>query len=153
MSLDNPYDYQPSDASTSAAGIDPAVHGILEELRMTRPWVRLMGFLGILGSLLAFIAAGVMTVGGLAGGANGVPLIIGGIVYALVGCLYAYPFWKLLNYASAIRQAEDTGGLRDVEVALSHQRSFWRFLGILTAIALGFWLLSLVVLMFFGFAV
>ena len=150
MSSDNPYDFQPSDDLGSLASGQPGAHGILEELRMTRPWVRLMGFLGILGAILALMGATVMTVGGLAGGANGGPLIIAGLVYAIVGCLYVYPFWKLIKYASAISLAEQTGSLRDVEVALSHQRSFWRFLGILTAIAVGFWLLSLVGVMLLG---
>ena len=149
MSLENPYDYSQADGFDTAPS---GLAGVLEELRMTRPWVRLMGVLGLLGATLMFLGSIVTIVGGLAGGGQGVALLGVGFAYLLVGCLYAYPFWKLVKYGSAISQAEQTASVADIEVALSHQRSFWRFVGILTVIVIAFYLLGAVALIAFSVA-
>lgn len=154
MSADNPYDFQ--SPSAEAAQGSARLSGIIEELRMTRPWVRLIGILGMLGVVLMCIGGAFLVVGGLAaagqgGGAAGIASLTGiGLMYFVFAFLYAYPCWKLMKYGTAISNLESSGRLEDVEVALAEQRGFWRFLGILTAIVLILYLMVLGGSLMFG---
>jgi hypothetical protein len=125
-------------------------------LDQTRPWVRFM-------SIVTFAAAGLMVLvgigllvaslaGGLSNGDAAFPAgAIGGglfaIFYVAMALLYVAPGLFLSRYATAIRLLRTQGEGLHLEDALKHQKSFWRFVGILTAIGI---VLSLVML---GFAV
>lgn len=113
-------------------------------LDQTRPWVRFM-------SILTFVAAGLMAVaglgiiaigmvGGLAAkeygaefGAIGAAVV--GLFYLLMAFLYTVPGVFLHRYAVAIRQLRATPTVGALEDALKHQKSFWRYVGILSAVA------------------
>ncbi len=49
--------------------------------------------------------------------------------------MYIAPGMFLWRYASAIQSLKASATAARLEDALKHQKSFWRFLGILTAIA------------------
>ncbi len=116
-------------------------------LDQTRPWVRLMsvatfvsaGFLTLCGFVMLFIGL----VGGLAardtGGLGPVGSAIGGglmaVVYLGLACVYIAPGMFLWRYASAIQHLTASATAARLEDALKQQRSFWRFVGILTVIA------------------
>jgi hypothetical protein len=134
-------------ASGGSGGISPL---ILEHLRLTRPWVKLVAILGFIGSAFLLIAALVMMVFGSAIGlmgpqsadnplsaAFGAGFGVGiGLVYILLAFLYIAPSLYLLRYARAIQALLANPQVPTLEEALGHQKSFWRFVGICTAVIL-----------------
>jgi competence protein ComGC len=115
--------------------------GMIEALRGTKPWVRFL-------SILGFIVAGFMVVmalgmGGFGlyttsrSGAEGLILVGLAFFYLLMGILYIFPSRFLFRYASAIDEALHVKAKSGaVERALRHQRSFWKFAGIMALVTL-----------------
>ncbi|HET6373264.1 MAG TPA: hypothetical protein VFG76_08150 [Candidatus Polarisedimenticolia bacterium] len=111
-------------------------------LRQTQPWALLMGVLG-------FMAAVFMVVAGVGAGLLGVmdrkqEAAVLLIVYPLMGVLYFFPSMYLVRYANRIRAFVARGEQRQLEAALEAQRSFWRFVGILSLASLAFAMLAIV---------
>ena len=113
---------------------------MIESLRGTRPWTL---FLAILG----FIAACLMTLSGLFSfvGLSAMghhnpnspfPLVFVALVNLLAGLLYVVPSYFLLKYATSIGGLLNFGGQNSMEKALSYQKSFWKFAGIISIISL-----------------
>jgi hypothetical protein len=133
------------DGSSTLGSITPIM---VAHLRATKPWARLVSMVGFVGSglillvglILPFVGAFSHNVGGAVGG------IAMGIVYVLLGCLYFFPSLFLFRYASAIHRLLVTGDSESMELALSHQRSFWRFIGIATLVVLCLYAVALVVI-------
>jgi len=123
---------------------------MLESLRATKPWVMFL-------SILGFIACALMLLGALALFA-GVSMMKGpmaafgpvmGVVYLLFVLLYIFPCYFLYKYASAIGRIPAVGGAA-MEEALSRQKSFWRYMGILMAVILALELIFIVFGVFLG---
>jgi len=138
----------------SSPGDAAASPRLTQALRGTRPWVL---FLAVLG----FITCGLMVLGGLffmvagaAGGArgSGVGAIIG-LLYMLMGALYAVPAFYLWNYGSRIGQFLRSGSMMMAESALEAQKSFWKFVGIMTLIVIGVYVVALLVVVIGAVAV
>jgi len=114
-------------------------------LNQTQPWVRFISILVFVGAAFMALAGLAMMMITMAGGlalnrANPVFGAIGGalvgIFYLALACLYVAPGVYLHRYAGAIKHLKSTctdSGLEDV---LKHQRSFWRFVGILSIVGL-----------------
>ncbi len=141
MSID-PYSPPTLNVHAAKSAPDTGVsQGVLAQLAGTKPWVRFM-------SVLMFVGAGFMLLGALvlllmggmiAESAKGVampPGLMAGIavLYAALSILYIYPALKLWKYANGIAALLISGNSVDLEVALSQQRSFWKFLGIMVII-------------------
>jgi hypothetical protein len=120
---------------------------MIESLRATKPWAQLLAILG-------FIAAFFMVFSGLfsyigfsqvshrdMGGPF--PFFLISLVNVLMGVLYLIPSYLLLKYATAIGRLLDGGGQHSMEQALSYQKSFWKFVGILGLISMVFALLGI----------
>lgn len=108
--------------------------GIQSALAGTKPWVRLV-------SIIGFVSAGFMILGGLAAGVVGVRL--GGpeavaliFVYPLMGLLNLVPSLYLFRFATRIGEYVQGGQDAQLELALDSQRSFWRFVGILSLVGI-----------------
>jgi hypothetical protein len=122
----------------------PSAQGItsqmIESLEQTRPWVRFLSILGFVGTVLMVLAALLMMVVGGAGMIPGAPrggggAVLVGIVYLLVSLFYLFPSLFLFRYASGISSMDgDTVG--GMERALTAQKSFWRFVGIVMLVYL-----------------
>jgi hypothetical protein len=112
---------------------------ILEAMRQTSPWVTFL-------SILGFIGAGLMVLGGLvvlvAGGLGKVPAAFG-LVYLLGAALYVAPSIFLWNYGSSIRRLLATSDMMSLSDAIGQQRSFWRLVGIMTAAVMGLYFLGI----------
>lgn len=128
-------------AGVGDSGSDPNQHPLMRELitllSQTRPWVRLIG-------VLVLIGAAFMLLGGVAmflQPANGP--FLGGL-YILMSVFYIYPGLCLNRYASAIKEAETSADMQHVVQAILQQKKFWRFCGIMTAIVLVIYLLIFV---------
>jgi len=112
---------------------------MLLSLRQTKPWARLL-------SIIGFIFIGFMVIGGTISmvavfkvdpdKAPALPMVlIGSIFNLLFGLLYFFPSFYLFKFASSIGRLLNGGGANEMEQALSNQKSFWKFVGILTIFA------------------
>lgn len=150
----NPYQ-PPTSADFGAAPVEarqPTAEipeSILESLRQTRPWVIFMAVLGFLNAgLLVLMGLVVMVVGSFVSAPfKNVPIggVLVGLFYMILGVIPVVPSILLVRYGTSIGRFlsnPEMDGLADV---VARQKSFWRFVGIATAV--------LVVLYFIGFFV
>lgn len=123
------------DAANSFSITEP----MLLSLRRTKPWVRVM-------SVIGFISVGFMAITGAfnissmfraESGLPFMPMIFMGVLNILMALLYLLPSLYLFKFASSLGCLLDGGGADDLEEALSHQKAFWKFVGILTLVLLG----------------
>jgi hypothetical protein len=133
---------------TTGAGADSVSEGTLRHLQGTKPWVQFM-------SVLFFILAGLMFLGGIAmglmGGVSGMAMAEGGepaagiagamgivmaVIYCTLGLLYLFPAVKMWKYGSRIGTLAQTRSVADLEGALNEQRVVWKFWGIMTIIGI-----------------
>lgn len=115
--------------------------GLMAPLLLTKPWVRLCSIMGFVSTVFIVLAGIGLMAGGAA--AAGVPFGAGiGVAYILMGLLYFMPSLFLFRYASAIALAQQSGSSTDIVVALGHQKSFWKFAGVM--------MLVMIVIMFVG---
>ena len=132
----NPY-RSPSEVASRPPAATPSLR-TADLLRQTRPWVRFMGILGFVAVALMFAIGAVMLVIGIVGvSAGNVPagqFIAMGVMYPIMSLLYIFPSLFLLRYASRISTFLDDGATESLDLALEAQKSFWKFVGIMTAI-------------------
>ena len=115
-------------------------------LNQTRPWARFLSIMVFIGA--AFTLLGALTVMlvtmtgslfnaeiGTFGLAPGEGLIIG-LLYLVMAVLYLPPGIFLSRYASAIKALESIPTSQALERALKYQKSFWRYVGVITVISL-----------------
>ena len=147
--MNNPY--QPPVSELEAGQQGAITPNILKYLRQTRPWVFLLSILGFLFSGLMVLFCIGMGIFFLVSGAGAdVPISgfegIGGIalviIYGAMGFIYLPPTIYLFRFARAISRVIAGGGSEALETALKHQKSFWKFFGLL--------FLSIMVLNFIG---
>jgi hypothetical protein len=105
---------------------------VIRALAGTRPWVRLVAVLMLLGSGLGLAGSlMVLVTGGRAGMGAAGPTAV---VQILMFVLYVIPAWFLLKYAGAIGAFLTGGTVEQLETALGYQKSFWKFVGILSLV-------------------
>lgn len=151
----------PRPAPAYAPQASPAAYGhsgevgeeVVAILKRTKPWVRFLAVLGFIGLFLLVI--GCLAIMALPVGPMGSmpigPRIGAALVYLLIG-LVQFPAVLFLNrYASRIARLASSGSPMDLEDALRAQKSFWKYLGILTLVMMILYALALVgVLIFAG---
>ncbi|MGH9314954.1 MAG: DUF5362 family protein [Vicinamibacterales bacterium] len=122
--------------------VDPArPDGVADILRRTQPWVRLM-------AITLFISVALMVLSGLAVGAMGVfsgepGMAVLVVIYPLMGLLYLFPGIYLTRYASRIGGYVANPQTIQLELALDAQRAFWKFVGVLTVVAIAISILGI----------
>ena len=65
---------------------------------------------------------------------DGFPAVLLGIVYIIMSFFYLVPSIYLFRYSSAIGHFLDSMTEAEMESALSYQKSFWKFVGIIVII-------------------
>jgi len=130
---------QQSQQMHSPMGGDPsyATLTILQAMRTTKPWITMFAVLSFIGA--AFLLLGALfalAAGSLAGPfAMMGPLV--GLFYVFLAGVYGYCGVLLWGYRSGIDQyIASQGELESLAAAMTKQASFWRFVGILTAVLL-----------------
>jgi hypothetical protein len=71
-------------------------------------------------------------------------IIIPGLLYIGLLVLYFYPILYLHRFAGALKKLLAEGGSKALEEAMRHQKSFWKFAGILTITMAGLVILAMV---------
>lgn len=123
------------DSSVGAKGAPTEM--TLELLRQTRPWVLFLGVMAFIGAaflLLGGVAS--LVLGAVAGSSGGAPMMLLGLLYIPLALLYVYPGLKLWHYGQAIGRLMSSRGADELETALSHQKSFWKFAGIASIVCM-----------------
>ena len=115
---------------------------VVEILRKTKPWVRFI-------SVLGFIGLALMLLGALAGMAMSAKAGFGPVLIQLaamlVVALIQFPALLFLSrYASRIGNLVNSGHPQDLEDALAAQKSFWKYVGILTVVVIILYILVFV---------
>lgn len=114
---------------------------LISALVQTRPWVLFLSILGFvmggLGMLFSLIAL-LMT---LASGISGLFLIM--LLSLISPALGLVASWFLFRYAQSIGLFMRSKATRELEDALEAQKSFWKLVGIVTAVLLTLYLLAL----------
>ncbi|MCP3943494.1 MAG: hypothetical protein GY710_18720 [Desulfobacteraceae bacterium] len=119
---------------------------MLLSLRQTKPWVRFLSVLGFL-SIVFVVIAGIANMFFLPktiGTNSFLPSILTGLMNIVFGLLYFFPSLFLFRYASSIGRLVDGGGVKEMEKALANQKSFWKFVGIISLISIGLAILGIV---------
>ncbi len=108
---------------------------MLDSLRATRPWVKFLAIVGfIICGLMALVSLAFLGAGSMKGPLAGIGPTVG-VLYLLIVLLYFFPCFYLFKYAGAIARIPENGQVA-LEEALARQKSFWKFVGILTAVVL-----------------
>ena len=111
---------------------DLATAGIKRALADTRPWVLFM-------AILIFIGCGLAGIGALAA------LFVSpflGLIYIPFIALYFFAGYHLYNYSTGIKTFLRTTQSGDLQSALTAQKSFWKLVGIVTAVGFALWVLG-----------
>lgn len=126
-----------------AMGLTPLAY---QYLHQTRPWVRFMSIVTFLAAALMVVMGGMMLLvgvfGGLAARSSGaagaafhpIVAVLLALFYVALAVVYVMPGLYLARYAKAIGLLKTDGAPSALEDALKQQKSFWRFVGITTAI-------------------
>ena len=141
---------QGSSDFSSAGAVSAAA---VQQLAATKPWVRFMSVITFVCAGFMLIAAagmvmmgsmGAMSKGGAAFPFTGVMGFGIAVIYAALSLIYIFPGVKLWKYANAIGMLIQSGREGDLVAALNHQRSFWKFVGILVLSMLVLYLVIIV---------
>jgi hypothetical protein len=116
------------------AGGVTVTESMINSMRSTKPWTKLLAILGFVGvGLMVLIGAAFVVFGNMFPQQNGA---VAGVFYILFSVLYFMPSLYLYKFSSSIGNFLKSNGALDLESALSHQKSFWKFMGILALIGL-----------------
>jgi ABC-type glycerol-3-phosphate transport system permease component len=156
---DNPMNATPDPAASSdgfsAQGI-PLTSVAQQYLNQTRPWARFISIMIFIGAAFMVLAGLAMVMAGLIARETfqslpgGGPIL--GLFYFALAVLYIAPGVFLSRYASAIKLLKSNRSAEVLEDALKQQKSFWRYMGILTVIGLILGVLMMVFAFIVGFS-
>jgi hypothetical protein len=119
---------------------------MIESLRATKPWAQLLAILGFI-AVFFMVLGGLLTLIGFSQMPHHqegpFPFFMMGFFNILLGVLYFIPSYLLLKYATSIDRLLGGGGQDSMEKALSYQKSFWKFAGIMGLVSIVFALLGI----------
>lgn len=150
----NPYQSAPGQhaAPFRMEGTGEVSERTVQLMYQTRPWVLFLSVLMFVGSVFMLLGGlamfGMSAVAGSRGG--GMPMGLMGLLYLPLAALYVYPAKKLWGYGSAIGRMTTSRATSDLEAALAEQKSFWKFLGIMTIVMFGLYILVFIGLALFA---
>jgi hypothetical protein len=156
---ESPTGFQSSGASADAMTTAVLTRQAQEFLDQTRPWVRFISIMVFVGAafmalaglvMIALTMAGAMAARGVNAPFGAIGVVAAGFFYLMMACLYIAPGVFLYRYASAIKQLKAACTASALEDVLKHQKSFWRFIGILAAVGLVILVLVLVIAIVVG---
>ena len=109
---------------------------MIDSMRSTRPWTMFLSVLGFISVGFMILAGMIMMVVGsvVAEKFDGFPAVLMGIMYIFMSFFYLVPSIYLFRYSSAIGRFLDSMAAAEMESALSYQKSFWKFVGIVVII-------------------
>lgn len=123
------------------------VQGILTT---TAKWAKFLGIIGFIACGFIVLAAfSMIALGNNISALSGMPeQILGGtligILYLLAGLLYFFPSWYLYQYSEKLQKAVQSKNEDQLVLALDKNKSFFRFVGIMTVVTLIIYFLMII---------
>jgi len=77
-------------------------------------------------------------------------MVVIAVMYGVFAFLYIYPAVKLWAFANRITSLGSTRSVADLDAALTEQRRFWKFLGIMTIIMICLYFVFIIGMIGFG---
>lgn len=161
----NPYQAPQMNDPSSMGGMggpgngpnDAALMAILDSMKKTRPWVLFLAILGFLGAGgMVMLGLMMMAMGSAMSSLTKAMPGFGawiGIFYIVLGGIYVVPSILLFRYGSSIGDFSRSGGSLDALAgAVQKQTTFWRFVGIGTAVLMGLYVVAIVIGVIVGVA-
>lgn len=112
----------------------------VQALAQTKPWVIFLSILGFIGGGFMGLYALIMAFGAIAAisqvGGIGAILLLFALLFAAGAAIYIYASYQLLTYGTSIGRFQITKDPHVLEKALIAQKSFWKLVGIVTAVYL-----------------
>jgi hypothetical protein len=110
---------------------------MMDSLRSIKPWTQFLAILGFVGTgfMILLGVAFMIFANFFSQQRNGPPAFLG-LIYILLSLLYFVPAFYLFKYSSSLGNFFKSNGANDLESALSHQKSFWKFTGIAALIGI-----------------
>jgi hypothetical protein len=139
----NPYESPQTEAGAEKTGsAGNLTEAMVSYLKDTSPWLRFIGIMGFIGSgLTALGSVGVISASPFISSISGIPEVWGvtafiamGLLYLGVAALIFVPARFTYFFGEKIRSFLRSNSEAELEGALKHNRSLWRFIGILTII-------------------
>jgi len=128
-----------STPENSSSNLPTVPEAVIEPLRKTKPWVRFLSILGFIGvAFIVVMSVAVMFMSSTIP-AESSPFsfsFLAMIPHLIMSALYFFPALFLFRYASSINSLVNGGGLNNLQDALEHQKSFWRFVGMLALVGI-----------------
>jgi len=146
-------------AAQNASGGGMITPLMVDHLRNARPWIRFLSVMCFLGAGLMVLMAVIMFLGGMVGlaasksrtpGAEALAGPIGGVIYFVMGGVYAVPGVLMHQFANAIDTFVTMPSSSSLEDALDKNRGYWKVCGIMALIMIGFMVISIVGAMIVG---
>jgi hypothetical protein len=111
---------------------------IMNSLRATRPWTRLLSVLGFIAVAFTILSGIAMIVGRnfFPESDKMPPLLLMGIFYILTSVFYLVPSIWLSKYSAAITRFLGGGDAIDLGNAIAYQKSFWKYTGIMVLVSI-----------------
>jgi hypothetical protein len=110
---------------------------MMDSLRSTRPWARFLAILGFVWcGLMVLLGIGFMIFANLFAHQKSGPPLLFGLVYILMSLLYFFPARYLFKFSSSLGNFLSGNQATDLESALAHQKSFWKFSGVVALIGI-----------------
>ena len=144
---------EPREAKDTSVDKNKAIlNYIMSSLRATKPWTRLLSILGFIGTGLTILVGLGLMVGG-----NFIPIspqappwaFLGlGIFYLLTSVFCLVPSIWLSKYSAAIASFLKRGDSAQLGKAMAYQKSFWKFVGILTLVFIAIAILGILAAIF-----
>ncbi|MDI1450192.1 hypothetical protein [Polyangium sp. 6x1] len=130
---------------------DPSIDAIVFSLQRTRPWITLFGTLCFLGAVGLVVFGLYMTKMGP--DYNPAYWVGAFIAYITLAILYVVTGIRLFRYRDSIKQVIASDGRLDfIATAIERQREFWAFVGVVTVVLLGLYLLLILGGFMFAFS-
>ena len=119
---------------------------IRKSLRATWPWTRLLSVLGFIGTGLMILAGLGVIVGEsfIPVSEKTPPLVFMGILYTLSSVFYLVPSIWLSKFSTAVSVFLKSGDAIELGKAIAYQKSFWKFIGILTVVSIALIVLGII---------
>ena len=137
-----------------------------QHLMATAKWARILAIIGflVIGTFILLALGVFLFISGSdffeemneMNGMNGMAYVFGPsifFIYLLIGLIYLYPLYKLYKFSKlAISACENDNDLL-LEAAFEHQKSLFKFVGIISIVIIAIYTFTLLMMVVFGLSV
>lgn len=124
----------------------------LNHLNQTRKWTMFLSILGFISlGIIIIVAIGFQSImSNMSSNMKGMGEMesMSGIItvlYIAIAALYFYPIYCLFQFSKTSKDAVENNNSSALQESFRHQKNMYKYMGILTIIVLGFYVLALII--------